>query len=69
MRKSEKLLLLEIFKASKNLQRVQQNISVGQLIALIRRQLNKSQRVLAKKSKVYQSTIYIIEFGSLCPNI
>ncbi len=69
MRKSEKLLLLEIFKASKTLQKVQQNISVGQLLALIRRQLNMSQRVLAKKSKVYQSTISRIESGALSPNI
>lgn len=69
MRKSEKLLLLEIFKASKNLQKIQQNISVGQLMALIRRQLNMSQRVLAKKSKIYQSTISRIESGALSPNI
>ncbi|MFA6119314.1 MAG: helix-turn-helix domain-containing protein [Parachlamydiales bacterium] len=69
MRKSEKLLLLEIFKASKNLQKVQQEIFVGQLIALIRKQLNMSQRVLAKKSKVYQSTISRIESRALSPNI
>ncbi len=69
MRKSEKLLLLEIFKSSKNLQKVQQNISVGQLIALIRRQLNMSQKILAKKSKVYQSNISRIESGILNPNI
>ena len=70
MRKSEKLFLLEIFKSSKNLQKVLQDISVGQLISLIRKQLNMSQRTLAKKSKVYQSTISRIESGVfLSPNI
>ncbi|NGX32069.1 MAG: hypothetical protein K1060chlam4_00107 [Candidatus Anoxychlamydiales bacterium] len=69
MKKSEKLFLLDIFKSSKNLQKVQQNISVGDLIGLIRRQLGMSQRVLARKSKVYQSTISRIESGVLSPNI
>jgi len=69
MRKSEKLFLLDIFKSSKNLQKVQQNISIGDLIGLIRRQLGMPQRVLARKSKIYQSTISRIESGVLNPNI
>ena len=69
MRKSEKLFLLEIFKSSKNLQKIQQDISVGDLLTLIRRQLGMSQRILARKSKVYQSTISRIESGVLSPNI
>ncbi|OGN61262.1 MAG: hypothetical protein A3F40_02915 [Chlamydiae bacterium RIFCSPHIGHO2_12_FULL_27_8] len=68
MRKSEKLLLFEIFKITKNLQKIQLGISFGKLILLIRNQLRMSQRALAKRSKVYQSTISRIESGALNPN-
>jgi len=68
-KKSEKLLLKEIFRSAKNLQRIQGEIAIGQLISLIRFQLRISQRLLAKKSKVPQSTISRIEAGALNPTI
>jgi transcriptional regulator with XRE-family HTH domain len=68
-KKSEKLLLNEIFQSAKNLEKTQQDISIGQLISLIRLQLRMSQRSLAKRSKVPQSTISRIESGILNPNI
>lgn len=68
-KKSEKLLLMEIFQSAKKLKKAQQDISIGQLISLIRHQLRISQRVLAKKSKIFQSTISRIESGVLKPNI
>jgi transcriptional regulator with XRE-family HTH domain len=67
--KSEKLLLNDIFQTAKKLQKTQQDISIGQLISLIRSQLRISQRFLAKRSKVPQSTISKIESGILHPNI
>ena len=68
-RKTEKLLLDEIFKSAKKLEKIQQDINIGHLIALIRFQLKISQHSLAKKSKVPQATISKIETGIINPNI
>ena len=69
MKKSEKLFLEEIFSCIKDLNNVQKKVSIGQLLALIRRQLKISQRILAKRAKVPQSTISRIESGHLWTNI
>jgi transcriptional regulator with XRE-family HTH domain len=69
MKKSEKLLLREIFRSTKNLQKKQRALSIGNIMTLIRSQLRMSQRALAKKAKVPQSSISKIESGILNPNI
>lgn len=68
-KKSEKLLLEDIFVAAKALQQQQRGLGIGHLIALIRGQLGMSQRVLAKRAGVPQSTISRIESENLQPNI
>ena len=68
-KKSEKLLLEDIFVAAKTLQQQQRGLGIGHLIALIRGQLGMSQRVLAKRAGVPQSTISRIESENLQPNI
>lgn len=68
-KKSEKLLLEEISISAKNLMKHQRGLEVGSLIALIRSQLRMSQRSLAKRAEVPQSTISRIESGNLQPNI
>ena len=69
MKKSEKLLLMDIFISTRKLQKTQGEIQIGQLIFLIRQQLTMSQHFLAKKAKVPQSTISRIEAGRLRPNL
>lgn len=68
-KKSEKLFLEDIFTAGKALQKKQRGLSIGQLIPLIRKQLRMSQRILATRAKIQQSTIARIESGRLDPNI
>ncbi len=68
-KKSEKLLLREIANSAAALRQCQRGLEIGQLIALIRGQLTMSQRMLAKRAKVPQSTISKIESGRLQPNV
>jgi transcriptional regulator with XRE-family HTH domain len=68
-KKSEKLFLEEIFSYVKNLNKVQKGISIGLLLSLIRKQLGMSQKFLAQRAKVPQSTISRIESSFLEPNI
>ena len=68
-KKAEKLFLKRITDSAKSLLQKQRGLEVGQLIALIRNQLSMSQRVLAKRSKVPQSTISKIESGRQRPNV
>jgi transcriptional regulator with XRE-family HTH domain len=68
-KQSEKLLLEEIASSACNLRQKQRGLEIGKLIALIRSQLSMSQRVLAKRAKIPQSTISNIESGRLQPNI
>ena len=68
-KKSEKLLLEKIAKSAHALQQQQRGLEIGQLISLIRRQLRMSQRALAKRAKVPQSTVSKIESGILKPNV
>ncbi len=66
---SEKLLLEEIANSAQVLLQQQRGLEIGQLIALIRGQLSMSQRALARRAKVPQSTISKIESGRLQPNV
>lgn len=68
-KKSEKLFFEKIVKSAKTLLTSQQGLEIGQLIVLIRAQLGMSQRSLANRAKVPQSTISKIESGLLQPNI
>lgn len=68
-KKSEKIFLEEIFRLGKTVQKKQRGLSVGQLTSLIRKQLQMSQRALAKRAKIQQTTIARIESGLLEPNI
>jgi len=68
-KKSEKLLLEKIAKSAHVLQQQQRGLEIGQLISLIRNQLGMSQRALAKRANVPQSTVSKIESGTLKPNV
>lgn len=68
-KKSEKLLLDEVVKAGRLLQKSQRNLQIGQLIALIRKQLNMSQHLLASRAKVSQAMLSRIESGSHNPTL
>lgn len=68
-KKSEKLLLKKITNSAQALQHQQRGLEIGQLISLIRSQLRMSQRALAKRAKVPQSTVSKIESGILKPNV
>jgi len=68
-KKSEKLLLQEIFSCVRSLNKAQKGISIGLLLSIIRGQLGMSQRLLAKRAKVPQSTISRIESGHSESNI
>lgn len=68
-KKSEKLFLEEIFLAGKTLQKKLRGLSVGRLIPLIRRQLGMSQRSLAARALIQQSSIGRIESEHLDPNV
>ena len=68
-KKSEKLLLDRIANSAQDLLQQQRGLEIGQLIALIRGQLRMSQRALARRAKIPQSTISKIESGRLQPNV
>jgi predicted DNA-binding mobile mystery protein A len=68
-KKSEKLFLEGIFLVGKLLQKKLQGLSVGQLIPLIRSQLGMSQRTLAARAAIQQSSVGRIESGHVDPNL
>lgn len=68
-KKSEKLLLEEVFLAGGTLLKSQRGLAIGELITLVRNQLKMSQRALAKRAGIPQSTISRIESCSLQPNM
>ncbi len=68
-KKSERIFLDELFLEGRVLQKKLQGLSVGQLIPLIRRQLGMSQRILAARAKIQQSSVARIESGHFDPNI
>jgi transcriptional regulator with XRE-family HTH domain len=60
---SEKVLLEEVMQVSRKLRAVIRGLSIGALIKSIRVQLGMSQRILAKRAKIPQSTVSRIEQG------
>jgi len=66
---SEKLFLEEAARLARDLRQRQRGLQICQLIALMRNQLGMSQRVLARRAKVPQSTISNVESGRLQPNV
>jgi len=66
---SEKLLLEKIRVLALALRVQQRDLAIGPLMVLIRSQLKMSQRALALRAKVPQSTISKMESGVLQPNV
>lgn len=69
MKAAEKLLLEEISKNGKELRHLLRGLSIGELIALIRKQLKMSQKILAKRAKIPQSTVSNLERSKKQPNL
>ena len=61
---SEKYLIEEITKKALLLKKSTRNLSIGEMIKIIRTQLKMTQRILSKRAKVPQSTICRIENNS-----
>ena len=57
MRLSEKLLIEEVSRVGRKLQASLRGLAIGELVSTIRKQLKMSQRVLALRARVPQSTI------------
>jgi len=60
---SEKLLIEEVMQASQKLRAVVRGLNIGALIKSIRKQLGMSQKALANRAGVPQSTVSRIEQG------
>lgn len=69
MKLSEKLILEEISEAGTELRLLLRGLSIGQLIAMTRKQLKMSQRALAKRAKVPQPAISNLEQSKGQPNL
>lgn len=68
MKITNKLLLKDIHNASHDLHVTMRGLTIGQLIVMIREQLDMPQSILAKLSGISQSTISRLEKGSLDPS-
>ena len=66
---SEKLLIEEIMQAAQKTRAAVRGLSIGALIKSIRVQLGMSQKTLAKRASVPQSTISRIEKGERDANL
>jgi len=66
---SQKLFLEEIFQTGNALRSVIRGLSIGELVAIIRKQLGMSQKVLAKRAQIPQSTVSRIEQGKKTPQL
>ncbi len=66
---SEKVLIKEIAQAAHKAKTALKSLSIGALIKLIRTQLGMSQRILAKRANVPQSTVSRIEQGQRDANL
>ena len=69
MKSSEKIIINEVATAGYELRRVLKGLTLGELIAMIRNQLKMSQRVLAQRAGVPQSTISNLEKSKKQPNL
>ncbi len=67
--KSEKLLLEEIALSAEKLQQAARGLPIGELIALIRNQLQMSQSALAKRAGIPQATVSRIEQSQQSPTL
>jgi transcriptional regulator with XRE-family HTH domain len=66
---SEKLLLEEVAVEGQKTRGILRGLSIGSLIKMIRLQLGMSQKALAKRAHVPQSTISRVEQGNKTPNL
>lgn len=66
---SEKILIEEVAQAALLLNKTSKNLPIGVLVKIIRTQLGMTQAILAKRSKVPQSTISRFEKGLSHPNL
>jgi transcriptional regulator with XRE-family HTH domain len=66
---SEKLLIEDVMQAAKNTKVAARGLSMGFFIKSIRSQLGMSQKVLAKRAKIPQSTVSRIEQGKRDVNL
>jgi len=66
---SEKILLEEVTQCSKKMQTLLRGLSIGALIKTIRKQLGMSQKALAKRAGVPQSTVSHVEQGKRDVNL
>jgi transcriptional regulator with XRE-family HTH domain len=69
MRLSEKILMEEASKIGEMLRAALKGLTIGELVSMIRRQLKMSQKVLARRAKVPQSTISNLERSKKQPNL
>lgn len=69
MKNSEKIIVNEVRAAGYELRHILKGLTLGELIAMIRNQLKMSQRVLAKRAGVPQSTISNLEKSKKQPNL
>lgn len=69
MRLSEKLVVEEVSRAGRKLQAALRGLAIGELVSMIRKQLKMSQRVLAMRARVLQSTISNLERSKKQPNL
>lgn len=66
---TEKLFLSDLMKTASHLKALSKGLSIGEMIAIIRKQLGMSQGVLARLAKVPQSTVSRIETSKKEPNL
>ncbi|NGX59418.1 MAG: Antitoxin HipB [Chlamydiae bacterium] len=66
---SEKILIEEVASIAKKMEGEIKGLSIGDMIKLIRTQLGMSQKILAKRASVPQSTISRIEKGKTDANL
>jgi transcriptional regulator with XRE-family HTH domain len=69
MKNSEKIIVNEVATAGYELRRILKGLTLGEIIAMIRNQLKMSQRILAQRAGVPQSTISNLEKSKKQPNL
>jgi transcriptional regulator with XRE-family HTH domain len=66
---SEKLLIEEVTQSAEKTRKISRGLPIGSLIKMIRTQLGMSQKNVAKRARVPQSTIARIEKGEKDANL
>jgi transcriptional regulator with XRE-family HTH domain len=67
--RSERLVLDEISEIGNRVRHLMRGLSIGQLIAMIRKQLGMSQKILSARAKIPQSTLSRVEQNKWDPNV